>query len=436
MVDSGRGYGLEPGGGALMSSPYPPFVDAVAEPEQEIRYSYWPVSYQFGDPTVISNVSLPLGGVQYSEVMRGVGQFKGSIQLADDEVRAIYPWDKVIPRKTGIVVVREIRDPIGQNWLSEVIQHYTIDKATPGPADGRMMIEGTTVEGRWARSLITKAISWTNVDQTDIAADLLDPALFSQIPLAGGLWPGWITVDPPTAATGVLRTFAYEDRQETNLLEAHQNRSQLATNSYEWFTRPVVLVGDTAASASVFRVQYVMGFPQLGRALDDELPAPRLRYDTGGTGNVISFERVYDGSSVVNIVWGRGNGYEDLQIKAVATNPEWLNGFLRSEDRFSDPDVKDQDTLTSYCYRKIWQSLGSEQYIGRLTLAGNQFPYFNTYGIGDEMILETNDVTWPPDLYNDDGFVELVVRVYGWTVTPPQAGGNETIELLVAGGES
>lgn len=417
-----------------MTIPYPPFTDPVAVPEQDVRYSYWPVAYQFGDPTVISSVPLPLGGVQYSEVMRGVGQFKASLQLADEEVRSIYPWDKIIPRKTGIVVVREIRDPIGQNWLSSVVQHYTVDKASPNPHDGRMMIEATTVEGRWSRRLITKAITWEDVDQVEIPQDLLDPAVFSLIPLGAGMWPGWITVDPPTTPTGVLRTFSYEERQETNLLEAHQSRSQLASNSYEWVTKPTVLVGDDAASASVFRLQYVMGFPRLGRELGDDTPIPRLRYDTRGIGNVLRFERVHDGSSVQNIVWGRGNGYEDLQVKTLATNPEWVNGFLQSEGRLSDPDVKEVDTLTSYAYRQIWQSLSSEQYIARLSVAANKFPYFGSYVIGDEMILEVNDVTWPPDWYNADGYVELLVRVFGWTVTPAQAGQVETVELLVAGG--
>jgi hypothetical protein len=413
---------------------YPPFIDPVATPEQEVRYSYWPVAYQFGDPTVISNVPLPLGGVQFSEAMRGVGQFKGSLQLADPEVRALYPWDKVIPRKTGIVVVRSIRDQLSGAWLSSPVQHYTVDEATPSPTTGRMAISGTTVEGRWARSLITKAITWSNVDQVDIPADLLDPTLFSQIPLGANPWPGWITVDPPTTPTGVNRTFTYDDRQETNLLEAHQNRSQLATNSYEWTTKPIVLVGDDAESASVFRLQYIMAYPKLGRSLGGDLPIPHLVYDTRGAGNVIDFERMHNGSSVVNIVWGRGNGYEDLQVKTVATNPEWVNGFLRSEGRFSDPEIKDQTTLTSYCYRQIWQSLSSEQYIVKLTLSAAQFPYFGTYEIGDEMILETNDITWAPDLYNDSGFVQLLVRVYGWTVTPAQGSTEETVDLLLAGG--
>lgn len=417
-----------------MTAPYPPFTDPVAVSEQEVRYSYWPVAYQFGDPTVIAGASAPFGGVQFSEVMRGVGQFKGSLQLADPEVRTYYPWDKFIPRKTGLVVVREVFDPTGQRWVSSAVQHYSVDRADPDPHTGRMTVVASTVEGRWARSLITKAMSWSNVDQVVIAQDLLDPAKFSLVPLGAGMWRGWITVDPPTAFTGVSRTFSYDERQETNLLEAHQNRSQLATNSYEWTTKPALLIGDDAASASVFRLQYIMGFPRLGRALGDDPPIPRLRYDVQGTGNVQEFQRVYDGSNVLNIVWARGNGYDDLQVKSLATNPEWETGFLRAEGRFSDPDVKEQDTLTAYAYRQIWQSLSSEQYIAKLRIAGNKYPHFDTYQIGDEMILETNDVTWPPDFYGPGGYVQLLVRVYGWTITPPQGGQGETIELLVAGG--
>lgn len=419
---------------ASFTSPYPPFTDPVVPFEQEVRYSYWPVAYQFGDPTVVSNVPLPLGGVQFSEVMRGVGQFKASLQLSEPEVRAIYPWDKVIPRKTGIMVVRSVRDDVSGSWQSTALQHYSVDSASSEPDTGRMTISGTTVEGRWSRRLITKAISWSNVDQIQIPTDLLDPAVFSQIPLGSGIWPGWITVDPPTNFTGVSRTFSYDESQETNLLEAHQNRSQLATNSYEWTTKPIVLVGDDADSANVFRLQYVLGYPRLGRALGDAQGVPKLRYDTRGLGNVVRYTPIYDGSNVVNIVWGRGNGYEDLQTRAVATNPEWDQGFLQSEGRFSDPDVKDASTLQAYCYRQIWQSLSSEQYISKLTLTGTRYPFFGSYGIGDDMILETNDQTWPPDFYTEDGFVTLLVRPYGWTVTPPQAGAPEQIDLLLAGG--
>lgn len=419
-----------------MTVPYPPFVDPVITPAQEVRYSYWPVAYQFGDPTVISNAPLPLGGVQFSEVMRGVGQLRASLQLADESVRALYPWDKVVPRKTGIVVVREVYDTVAKIWIGEVLQHYVVYAASPDPHTGRLVITGYTVEANWARRLITKAMSWSNVDQVVIAQDLLDPVEFSQIALGGGLWPGWITVDPPTELTGVLRTFSYAEGQETNLLEAHQNRSMLATNSYEWITRPVVLVGVTPTQASVFRLQYIMGFPRLGRELGDDYPIPRLIFDHQGGGNVVRFAPVYDGSNVVNIVWGRGNGYEDLQVKALATYPQWDQGFLQSEGRFSDPDVKDQNTLTAYCLRQIYESLSSERYIASLTLAGNTYPFFNSYVIGDQMILQTNDLTWPPDFYNSSGMVESLVRVYGWTVTPPQGEQAEMVELLVAGGEA
>ncbi|HJW36865.1 MAG TPA: hypothetical protein VJ769_09520, partial [Actinomycetes bacterium] len=396
---------------------------------------YWPVSYQFGDPTVISNRGLPLSGVRFSEIMRGVGEIRASLQLADDEVRALYPWDKVIPRKTGIVVVRDVFDDSTGTWISEAVQHYIVLAAPRDPETGRMEIMGLTIEAAWARRLITKAITWSGVDQTTIAADLLDPTKWSKTALGPNPWPGWITVDPPTNPTGVTRDFSYADGQESNLLEAHQNRSQLATNSYEWTTKPRVLSGTDAASANTFRIQYVLGFPKLGRLLTDTSPAPRLRYDRNGGGNVVSYKYQHDGSQCANIVWGRGKGYEDLQAKTVVSVPEWLNGFLQSETRFSDPDVESVSTLADYCNRFLLERLGSEQFLAKLTLRGDRAPFFGTYVIGDEVTLDTNDSTWPDDMLGPDGFLSLDSRIFGWTVTPPQGGTAETVELVISGGD-
>lgn len=419
---------------------YPPADDPVTSLEQEARYSYWPVAYQFGDPTVISNVPLPLSGVSFSEGIRSVGEFRAQLQLADDEVRSIYPWDKVMPRKTGIVVVREVYSPITSTWDSQAIQHYVIWSANRNPHTGRISLYGTTVEGLWARRLVTKAMSWNGLDQVFIAADLLNPSLFSKIPLGSDPWRGWITVDPPTAPTGVARTFSYEDGQETNLLEAHQNRSMLATNSYEWTTRPRVLSGANAASANTFRLEYQLGYPRLGREIGGVLPVPRVRFDSNGSGNVSAFDVTYDGANVSNIIWARGKGYDSLQVKAQvqnndqAGNPEWSYGFLQTESKFSDPDVTSVSTLESYARRSMWERLGQEQYISSLTLRGNMPPYFGSYTLGDDVILETNDVTWPTEYYDSVGFVEFDLRIFGWVVTPPEGARGETVQLVLNGG--
>lgn len=410
--------------------------------EQAVRYTYWPVSFANGDLTVIGSNPLPLSGVQFSEVMRGVGMLRGSLQLAEKEVRELYPWDKVVPRKTGIVVVREAYDRVAERWTTTALQHYIVWAAPRNPNTGRMEIMGQTVESVWARRLITRGVTWTGVDQTLIAADLLDPAVWSKIALGPPSAPGWITVDPPTRLTGVPRTFSYDDGQETNLLEAHQNRSQLATNSYEWRTSVTALGGGDAATAAVYRCQFVMGFPRLGRQLGDDYPIPRLLFDSGGGGNVNEFGFAHDGSSVPNIVWGRGNGYDDLQVQTQVANVdaggrfEWEYGYLQTEERFSDPDVKNVGTLQDYCRRLMLDRLGSEQFITGLKLRGDVAPVFGSYTIGDQAVLVTNDVTWPPDWYDRGGYVELLTRIYGWTVTPPEGQNAETVELLIAGGRA
>lgn len=403
------------------------------------RWSYWPVAFAGGNLVVISNVPLPLSGVAFSKGMREVGEFKAALQLADSEVREIYPWDKIIPRKTGIVVVHEQYDVDAQRWVSEAADFYVVYAAPSYPATGRMDITAHSVESVWARRLITKAMSWTNQDQRTIAADLLNPALFSEIPLGVDTFTGWITVDPPTVPTGVTRTHSYDKGQETNLLQAHQDRSQLATNSYEWTTSVRVLSGASAIAATSFRPQFVLGFPKLGRRRTDEFPLPRLRYDTGGQGNVVSFEVTRDGSTVPNIVWGRGAGYEDLQTTALVTNidqygkNEWDYGYLQSEARYSNPDVRDTNTLRDHMYRLMWDKLGSERWLAKLRIRGDLPPYFGSYVIGDDILLETNDLTWPSDWYTD-GVVELPGRIYGWVVTPPQGKQSETVDLIVGGG--
>lgn len=410
--------------------------------EAAVRYTYWPVTYQFGDPTVTSNAPLPLSGVKFSQVMRGVGMLRGFLQLADPEVRELDPWGRVVPRKTGIVVVREQFDPDAGAWVSAPVWHGIVWAAPRDPTTGRMEVMAQTVESLWARRYITRNIIWAASDQALIAADLLNPVKFSSVALGAGMWTGWINVDPPAKLTGVTRTWSYLGAQETNLLEAHQARSQLATNSYEWTTAVRVLSGTDAASASAFRAQYVLGFPRLGRSYAAGDQIDRLVFDREGSGNIAKFGYAYDGSSVPNIVWGRGNGYEELQVKTRVDNidtagkREWEYGYLQTEDRFSDPDVKVESTLFDYCTRYMRERLGSEQFITALTLRGDIPPYFGTYSIGDQQIVSTNDVTWQPDWYDSDGFVELLTRIYGWTVTPPEGDRAETVELVVSGGRA
>lgn len=418
---------------------YPPFSDPVLSGAQplNVRWTYWPVKYVNGDPTVIGNAPLPLGGVQCSVGMRAVGQLKGSLQLADPTVRALYPWDKVIPRKTGIVAVRSTQDPVTGTWGTSWVQHYLVTAAPTEPATGRMKITAVSVEGLWAKRLVTAAITWTGVDQQQMAADLLNPAVFSKIALGANPNTGWINVDPPVTPTGVTRTFTYVDDQETNLLSAQQDRSQLATNSYEWTTTTRVLSGTDGESAQSFRCQFVLGFPRLGRQLGQIYPVPRLLYDINGTGNVLSFQPQNDATNVTNIVWGRGNGYADLQVKTqVQYQPggvnEWNLGFMQTEGRFSNPDVSDVGTLNDQCYQQMYTSIGNQAFIANLKIRGDLFPYYSSYVVGDQMILATNDVTWPPDYYAVSGYFEQLVRVYGWTITPPEGSTSETVDLLLA----
>lgn len=494
--------------------------------EQQVSYTYWPVNYYLGEPTVISNVPLPLSGVSFSQVLKNVGELRASLQLADPDVRAMNPWELVLPRKTGIVVVRSVlSDADNETYEHTAVWHGTVWTRTPNPATGRWDIVARTVEYSWARRLITGPMTggnlvWVQKDRTVIAQDLLTPELFSQlgpaeqlgsatatldaatvdrvvvatadvgdIPLgsyvkittptgidrlnAGGtgsifrvaglspsggntavivtpnidelsltgdvvtvidLWPGWINIDKPTTMTGqIVRGHRYLRDQQTNLLTAHQDRSK-ASDGYDWHTSVRVLSGTDALNATAYRLQYVMGYPRLGREYGVS-DIPRFTHRVNGQGNVLRADPVYNGEGVNNAVWGQGSGYDTDTVRAFASNTsDWANGFLITEGRYSNPDVTRADTLEEYTVAALVQSYADEQYLGTITIRGDKPPYFGTYALGDDALFTTDDYT-NPDGPNGDRDTTYVTRIMGWTVTPPEGNSSETVALVLASGE-
>lgn len=492
--------------------------------QQDVRYSYWPVNYYLGDPTVISAAPLPLSGVKFSSQAKGTGELRASLQLADPDVRAMNPWHLVVPRKTGIVVVRSWRaaDSDENTWTHRAVWQGTVWEAPTDDQTGRMEITARTVEYNWAQRLITGPMAggdlfWAQKDRTVIVQDLLTPERFSQVgppsfgeyptaavsgsvdrvvvsdtnadlvavgsyirvrlpsgayrvgndgvstvfrvtgkTYAGAIaslqvtpffpelpqlgetvvaiqmFPGWVNVDKPTTPTGRVHDFTYRRDQQTNLLEAHQDRSKV-DDGYDWFTSVRVLDGANAYDASSFRVQYVMGYPRLGReyGVDD---IPRFSRFIDGRGNVTTADTVYDGSGVRNVMWGAGSGFDEATVRAQATfSQDWANGFLITEGRYSNPDVSVQATLQAYTNAALVQTYANERFVRAVTVRGDLPPYFDTYSIYDDA-LYTSDGWGNPDGPDGDRSVTYLTRIMGWTVTPPEGNNNETVQLLLAGG--
>lgn len=419
---------------------------AGPEQPQDVSYSYWPVNYLNGDPTVISNAPFPLSGVQFSSIARGVGELRCSIQLAEPEIRAMNPWEKFIPRKTGIVVVRTVLRDDGVREHT-IPYHGVLWAAPTNPETGRMECLFQSVESLWARRLITGPppigqrdanglllpdVAWSGVDQFQIARDLLNPPFWSQLGAIPGQFPAWITVEGPLGNTGVKRDMSYKRGSETSLLSAHQDRSKII-NGYEWYTSQRVLTGSNAYEAGSFRIQFVAGYPRLGRQYDSGDDLPRFSYLVDGRGNVASIRYAYNSQSASNIVWGTGSGFDDSALRTVARYPaDWTYGFLATEDKYSNPDVSVPATLQEQTNAKLVQSFANEQFIDSVTVRGDLFPYFGTYNIGDDCLFSTDDWTWPDNADGTRG-VTYVSRIMGWKVTPPEGDQSEIVDLVLAG---
>jgi hypothetical protein len=490
----------------------------------EVRYTYWPVNYYLGDPTVISAAPLPLSGVKFSRMAKGTGELRASLQCADEDVRAMKPWELVIPRKTGIVAVRSSRLP-NADEVHTVEWHGVVWSAPISGTTGRMEIVARTVEYAWAQRLITGPMAggdlvFAQADKTAIVQALLTPEQFSQLgpkaakgtavvpsasasldrviinttdagqfatgdylrvtdvatgqyrtntsattnifritsilpsggltallvsPFFAGLpqigdtvtsfdlFPGWINVDKPTLPTNVLHDFTYNRDQQTNLLEAHQDRSRVGSG-YDWYTTTRVLSGSDAYTASTYRAQYVMGYPRLGRVYGGSANIPRFSFYIDGRGNAISADTVYDGSGVRNVMWGAGAGFDATQLRVLSTNSQdWRNGFLVTEGRYSNPDVEVASTLQEYTNGALIQTYANEKFLKALTVRGDMPPYFGSYNICDDALYTTDG--WDnPDRPDGRRDVTYVTRIMGWSVTPPEGTNNETVELLLSGG--
>lgn len=424
--------------------------DAGPEEPQDVSYSYWPCNYLNGDPTIITNAPIPLSGVQFSVVARGVGEMQCTLQLADDEIRSRNPWELFVQRKTGIVVVRTVRNRDTGGLDHTPVFHGILWSQPTDPATGRMALTFQTVESLWAHRKITgpppmgfrdgngnilPGMNWSQVDQAQIARDLLDPSKFSQVGALPGQFPGWINVEGPSGNTGVLRDMSYPRNSETPLLTAHQDRSKVI-NGYEWFTTQRVLTGNDAYNAGSFRVQFVMGYPRLGRAYSSGAEIPQFTYHVDGRGNVAKIAYAANGIDVANVVWGTGSGFDDDALRVFARYPaDWSNGFFVTEDTYSNSDVSIASTLQDQTNSKLIQSFTNERYVASVTLRGDLYPYFGSYAIGDDCLFTSDDWTLQDQ---PDGSRELtyVSRIMGWRVTPPEGENNETVDVMLAGQES
>lgn len=218
--------------------------------EQIVSYTYWPVNYYLGDPHVIGNAPLPLSGVSFSSLMKGVGELRASLQLADADVRDMNPWELVLPRKTGLVVVRSVLvDEDTDTWEHAAVWHGVVWERKPVPATGRWEITARTVEFAWSRRLITGPMAggdlvWAQADRTEIVQDLLTPELFSQVGPSSSLGSAVATANAGTV-----------DR----VLVAGADVGDIAVGNYVTVT---TLGGvprtDTSGTVSIFRVTSIV----------------------------------------------------------------------------------------------------------------------------------------------------------------------------------
>jgi hypothetical protein len=158
---------------------------------------------------------------------------------------------------------------------------------------------------------------------------------------------------------------------------------------------------------------------------------PRIGNPVGVTDLVVDYpgavsDYVYNenASNGANQWWAVGDGTDAATTVGVATDSGTLGSgwpLLESVNNYSG--VTDSTTINSHASSDL-QSLPMPLVTHNADIAGQGFPQFGSYGMGDYVVVNVIDPRFPEGN-------QFAVRAIGWTIQPPDEGqGTETVTLV------
>lgn len=374
--------------------------------------------YAFSDLRTGARIGdLPLIDVDWSVALGGAaGKLTASINVADPDVRALDPWAVAVPRRTALYVHRTEIYP-GRPPRPHVPWGGIVWDIDPDPAAGRLKLSCATFESYFARRYIDEDRFYSATEQTAIHAGLLSHFQTYR--------PGAsIRVQATPIPTGRVRDRDWLADDDKRLDEALAELAAVE-DGFDWYIRPYL-----NETTNRYEQAVAYGYPRLGRTVDQS--GLRLRYLRDGRGTVVDTPQVKrQGSVVANEVRCAGGDVDDVQIREVVTaadlgRDEIGRGYPLLQDLYSDTEVKVRSTLVDHGAAALRQGWASEVLLTGVTIRSDQRPTLADIDLGDDVLLETDDVTWPRP-------VTLLGRVWGMKTRARQGATSECTQLVLAG---
>lgn len=364
----------------------------------EYRYHF----YDLPSRTLID--TLPVEGVSFSNELRGVGSFSGTIPLYADGLDARRVMSATIPHRTKVYVEREN----ALVWGGRLIPPRDYESA-----GGRLSIKAEETLGIFAYRFLP-SLTFTGIEQLDIARSLLQT-------LQSG--PGGdVGLTATSLVTGRLRDRTYTAADQTVGLDAITNLSEVI-DGFDFFTQVSWSPTGTPTETLVF------GYPRLGRTGPGS--GLVLEYDRfSGSGNIAGYSWS-DGAGLFTRSWAITTTEEGVTLVASTTNTVLLNqGYPMLEQRENYDGIVYLSTLQGHADALSIYSAGHRA-TASVTVRASPGMELGDWSMGDDVAVRISDHRFPPDPRTGvPGFVGYM-RIVGWEVKPGPEG-DETYELTLA----
>lgn len=363
-------------------------------------------TYRFADLLTDADVvELELSDVKFDRRINQAGAFSATIVVSNSEVAE--QVKKVVPAKTIVHVYRD-----SEIWGSYIIWTMNISSSSHGPV--KVDFQGASLESWLEKRIIDTDLTFTGVDQFDIARALIDNAQLGWTPYETASHLG---IEYNLDDSGILRdrnyylTDAASVGQRLRELANVDNGFEFMINTYE----------DNGIRHRIFLIYSQMGYEE-----NDAI----FTYP----GNINSYELTYDATSSATAWWTRGDTIDDditatsapLMTPIPSLSDLWLSNGYPHLDRVVDyTSVTVLTTLEDYA---AWWRDNHSGFIAIpvITISTNSL---NT-------IITPTTLGSYADFTIEDEFFALGEfssrnRIIGIEVSPPQRGRQESIRLVI-----
>jgi hypothetical protein len=294
--------------------------------------------------------------------------------------------------------------------------------ARPGYTSGAtsMSIQADRIDSLLAARTIRDTLQFSQVDQLDIARDLIRYALgrplehvLVQPPSKGPAADvPWLRLD--STVSGVLR-----DRLDVDGYQGSSRKkigdlvTELATVE-DGFEQRIDCAMDPTTSTPY--ATWVFGYPTLGVSATETL----LGFENPGAVEELTLdEDGYTSATLVDVM-GAGEGEATIIGTAVDTTETDAGGPLL-ELALRETSTTQQVTADAKAAKELADRLGVNEG-WKLRLRADAQPVFGSYVLGDHIVVRVSDGRW--------ALREVTLRVIGWDVHPG-ATSVETVDLIV-----